>query len=346
MPAAGKQHVEADKRISLRDAVFIIKSGLPLFDATTEHGRLARRKDYKEYIAPNEQGRWKEIMQEKGSKYTAVATDRGVMLFSQTRIGEKALHTYLQECADNYFHPMKSTGMLRIYEVSSPTADVAAKADNYIDRLSRRDQRSDSAGLRYSRYGTDPDKMLSADVLIGAVCTEKYDMRPDFHDFDRFTGDNALKTDRKNYEIATLLYIAENGFADHLAADYFHPFDRMADFRPLAEKLGDTMRAKSENPQSEHDFGYAALQQEAKALARDMLESDYHIRDGEFALGQSAGKMLPSVPALRQQPVLRPAEAPAPTNRPTMKPSGTVAQQPVRRVPSVKSSRGKGHSVS
>ena len=314
----------------------IIKSGLPLFDPSTEHGKLTRRKDYKEFIAHNEQGRWKEFMRGKENRYTAVATDQGVMLFSQTRMGEKALHTYLQECAGNFFNPTRSTESLKIYEVVNPTADVAAKADNYIERVSRRDERSDSPGLFYSKHGTTPEKMLSPEILAGAVCTEKYDMRPDFHNFDRFTGDNTLKIDAKSYEIASLLYISENGYADHLATDYFHPFDHKADFKPLADKINDTMQAKGENPQSDHDFGYAALQKEAKTLAGDILESQYHIRDGEFALGQTRSNIIPLNRTVEQEHKPKIVEMAAERKRPVMKQPASAPKKAPRRVPAMK----------
>lgn len=345
LPAADKQQVQPAKTISLRDAVFLIKSGLPLFDPSTEHGKLARRKDYIEFIAHNEQGRWKEFMRGKENKYTAVATDQGVMLFSQTKMGEKALHSYLQEYAGNFFNPTRSTETLKIYEVTNPTADVAAKADNYIERVSRRDERSDSPDLVYSRYGAAPEKMLSPEILAGAVCTEKYDMRPDFHNFDRFTSDNTLKTDRQNYEIATLLYIAENGFANHLTTDYFHPFDHMDDFKPLVDKISDTMIAKGENPDSEHDFGYAALQKEAKTLAADILESQYHIRDGEFALGQTLGKIVQLNRTVEQEYKPKIVEMAAERKRPVMKQPASAPKKAPRRVPSMKSAP-KGPQVS
>lgn len=345
MPAAGKQGIVPARTVSLRDAVYVIKSGLPLFDASTEHGKLVRRKDYKEFLAHNEQGRWKEFMQGKQNKYTAVATDRGVMLFSQTKMGEKALHTYLQECADHFFNPTRSTETLKTYEVVNPAADVAAQADNYIDRASRRDERSDIPELRYSRYGETPEKLLPAEVIAGAVCHEKYDMRPDFHNFDRFTQENTLKTDRENYEIASLLYIAENGYANHLAADYFHPFGHMADFKALADKINDTQQAKSENPDSVHDFGYAALQKEAKTLAGDILESQYHIRDGEFALGQTRSRIVPLAPAQQTEQAPKIAAVPAPVKRPVIKEASPDTKKAPRRVPSIKPA-SKGPAIS
>ena len=91
--------------------------------------------------------------------------------------------------------------------------------------------------------------------------------------------------------MASLLYISENGYAGHVAADYFHPFSYEYEFRDLAEKLGDSIKARQSAPMSAHDFGYAALQTEAKVMARDILQSEFHITDGEFKLGGSINRM-------------------------------------------------------
>lgn len=45
------------------------------------------------------------------------------------------------------------------------------------------------------------------------------------------------------------------------------------------------MKARMNAPLSAHDFGYAALQREAKEMAADLLQSEFHITDGEFRLG-------------------------------------------------------------
>ena len=45
------------------------------------------------------------------------------------------------------------------------------------------------------------------------------------------------------------------------------------------------MKARMNAPLSAHDFGYAALQKEAREMAADLLQSEFHITDGEFRLG-------------------------------------------------------------
>ena len=70
-----------------------------------------------------------------------------------------------------------------------------------------------------------------------------------------------------------------------MAADKVHPFSYEYEFKELAEKLGDSLKARMNAPLSAHDFGYAALQKEAKEMAADLLQSEFHITDGEFRLG-------------------------------------------------------------
>ena len=144
--------------------------------------------------------------------------------------------------------------------------------------------------LRKSVCSFTPEKMSGKEMLVGAVCTGKYDLRPDFNNFDRLTKDFGLGISPRNYDVAALLYISENGYAGLMDADHFHPFSCQYEFKELAEKLGDSMKARREAPLSAHDFGYAALQMEAKTMARDILQSEFHITGGEFRLGGKANR--------------------------------------------------------
>lgn len=221
----------------------------------------------------------------KNQRMSAVATDEGVLFFSDSVKGVKARTTYLQYLADDFFNMTKGTETLKLYEIEIPMRSMAELADNCIDKLSKADLRRDDAQLRKSVCSFTPDKMVGQEMLVGAVCTGKYDLRPDYNNFDRLTKDFNLGISPRNYDVAALLYISENGYAGHVAADYFHPFSYEYEFRELAEKLGDCIKARLEAPLSAHDFGYAALQTDAKAMAHDILQAEFHITDGQFKLG-------------------------------------------------------------
>lgn len=229
----------------------------------------------------------------------AIATEAGVLLFSDTPKGIKARGSYLQHLTDGFFNLTKVPETLRMYEIDLPTKRVAELADNCIDKLSKADLRSEDTQLRRSIVSFTPNKFVDADVLEGAVCKDKFDLRPDFHNFDRFTKEFSLGISPRNYDVASLLYISENGYAGHVAADKFHPFSYQHEFKELAEKLGDSMKARQNAPLSAHDFGYASLQKEAKVMASEILQSDFHLRNGEFNL--SGRKVIPAIES-RQEP--------------------------------------------
>ena len=226
----------------------------------------------------------------ENQRMSAVATDEGVLLFSDSVKGMKARTTYLQHLADGFFNFSKKVETLKLYEIEIPMRQMVELADNCIDKLSKADLRKDDMQLRKSVCSFTPEKMSGKEMLVGAVCTGKYDLRPDFNNFDRLTKDFDLGISPRNYDVAALLYISENGYAGLMEADYFHPFSYQYEFKEVAEKLGDSMKARREAPLSAHDFGYAALQMEAKTMARDILQSEFHITDGEFRLGGKANR--------------------------------------------------------
>jgi hypothetical protein len=281
-----------ERQIPLPDAAYTLKAGLKLFSRRTSPAALQKDKQYKEFIRHNEAEGWnnEKLSGEKQRMY-AVATDEGVLFFSDSEKGMKARNSYLQHLADGFFNFSKGAETLKLYEIEAPMRQVAKLADNCIDKLAKSDLRSAGMQLRKSEFSFTEEKMAGKEMLEGAVCTDKYDLRPDYNNFDRLTKDFNLGISPRNYDVASLLYISENGYAGHVAADYFHPFSYEYEFRDLAEKLGDSIKARQSAPMSAHDFGYAALQTEAKVMARDILQSEFHITDGEFKLSRSINQV-------------------------------------------------------
>lgn len=209
----------------------------------------------------------------------------------------KARTTYLQHLADGFFNFSKKVETLKLYEIEIPMRQMVELADNCIDKLSKADLRRDDMQLRKSVCSFTPEKMSGKEMLVGAVCTGKYDLRPDFNNFDRLTKDFGLGISPRNYDVAALLYISENGYAGLMEADHFHPFSYQYEFKELAEKLGDSMKARREAPLSAHDFGYAALQMEAKTMARDIRNRSSTLQTGssgwvEKRIGHHKGQKL------------------------------------------------------
>ena len=186
----------------------------------------------------------------------------------------KTRNSYLQHLADSFFNFSKGVETLKLYEMEIPSRQVMELADNSIDKLAKSDLRNAGTQLRKSEFSFTKEKMAGKEMLEGAVCTDKYDLRPDYNNFDRLTKEFNLGISPRNYDVASLLYISENGYAGHVVADYFHPFSYEYEFRDLAEKLDDSIKAR----------------QEAKEMAADLLQSEFHITDGEFRLSGKANR--------------------------------------------------------
>ncbi|CAH2756399.1 hypothetical protein BUAKA3JSW_01288 [Bacteroides uniformis] len=291
VPAIHK-HKAAGKQIQLREAAYTLKAGLRLFSRRTSSASLQRDGRYREFIRHNETEGWNRgKLPDENRRVYAVATDEGVLFFSDSEKGMKARNSYLQHLADGFFNMTKGVETLKLYEMEIPSRQVAELADNCIDKLAKSDLRSADTQLRKSEFSFTSEKLAGKEMLEGAVCTDKYDLRPDYNNFDRLTKDFNLGISPRNYDVASLLYISENGYAGHVAADYFHPFSYEYEFRDLAGKLGDSIKARQSAPMSSHDFGYAALQMEARTMAKDILQSEFHIADGEFKLGGSISRV-------------------------------------------------------
>lgn len=236
------------------------------------------------------------------------------MFFSDTAKGEMARKTYFQHIADNFFNPLKNAESMKLYEIRLPSKQIVGLIDNCIDRFSPADLRSGQEQLKKSSYSFTAEKFSPAVLVEGAVCTDKYDLKPDFDNFDRLTRNFRLGVSPRNYDIASLLYIKEYGYASHISTDYFHPFSYEAEFKKIAEKMAECMQARHNSPLSEHDFGFHELVKQSKDLAKDFLKADFYISDGKFQIGRIAQDKLeeqqrqvnhvPSMPVNNKKKVL------------------------------------------
>lgn len=210
------------RQIPLRDAAYTLKTGLKLFSRRTSPAALQKDKQYKEFIRHNEAEGWNnERLSGEKQRVYAVATDEGVLFFSDGEKGMKARNSYLQHLANGFFNMTKGAETLKLYEIETPSRQVAELADNCIDKLAKSDLHSAGTQLNKSEFSFTPEKLAGKEMLEGAVCTDKYDLRPDYNNFDRLTKDFNLGISPRNYDVASLLYISENGYAGHVAADYF-----------------------------------------------------------------------------------------------------------------------------
>ena len=146
------------------------------------------------------------------------------------------------------------------------------------------DLKSEYPGLEKSRYSFTGEKRIPRSVLSEGVCSAAYSISPRYEDFERFVTGNRTQVSPGNYDLATLLYVAGNGYAASVADDGLHRFRHREFFSEVASKLRDCDRARMGSRQSTHDFGYGALQQQqqAREIAAGILRTEYNIQNGRF----------------------------------------------------------------
>lgn len=308
--AGGMDKTYSGRYIKLEDAVYAVRTGRSIFSPEVSYSALARDKRYKEFLQFNRQQRWRYPDYDTARKVYGVATDGGVLLFSDTLKGRKARTTYLQSLADRYFELPGRT--VRLCELTDPPQSVTEQADRCIVKLDKRDLKDTTPCFKRSEVDFSAERMAEPQVLGTAVCTGRYELQPDYLSFERFVKENKLEVSARNYDIASLTYIRENGYADHVSSDYFYPFSYQYRFDEVAAKLGDVLRARREHPGSEHDFGYAVLQREAKQIAAGVLRDEFRI-----GLTRQAGEKLTdaaelSLPAKTQSVMRLPVSSKSP----------------------------------
>lgn len=279
-PAFIRQGMPSPERaVSLRDAAFAISKGLSPLSSEGRRERLMRDAEYRKFSA-----HCARASPDDTPLYKVVASPQGTYLFSDTPKGRRAMHCYLQYVADRFFEIQPAGAALKVYELRHLPDRIAKMADNCIDKFVKSDLKSNDPGLEKSRYSFTEEKQLPEAIRSEGVCTGSYPISPRYEDFDRFVSDHRIHVSSANHDLAALLYIAENGYAAHIAEDGIHRFGYREYFDDMALKLRDCDRACTGNRQSTHDFGYRALQQQAREIAAGILRTEHHIEEGQFLL--------------------------------------------------------------
>lgn len=276
-PAFIRQNIHPEPAVSLRDAAFALSKGLSPLLSAGRREQLMRDPEYRRFST-----HCARASPDDAPLYRAVSSSLGTYLFSDTPKGRRAMYCYMQYMTDRFFEMRADADTLKIYELKHLPARIAAMADNGIDKFVKSDLKSDYPGLERSRYSFTEEKRIPTSILAEGVCSAAYSISPRYEDFSRFVAENRTQVSSENHDLATLSYIAENGYAAHIAEDGLHRFRHREFFAEVASKLRDCDRARMGSRQSTHDFGYGALQQQAREIAAGILRTQYNIQNGRF----------------------------------------------------------------
>lgn len=282
-PAFIRQDRPPEPAVSLRDAAFALSKGLSPLSPAGRREQLMRDPEYRRFTM-----HCVRTSPDDTPLYRAVTSSQGTYLFSDTPKGRRAMHCYMQYVTDGIFNMQSDADTMKIYELKHLPPQITAMADKSIDRFVKSDLKSDYPGLEKSRYSFTEEKQIPKSILSEGICAAAYPITPQYEDFNRFVSENRTHVSSGNHDLATLLYIAENGYAAPIADDGVHRFGYREFFSDVAAKLRDCDRARLGNRQSTHDFGYGALQQQAREIAAGILRTEYNIQDGRFLSGHNA----------------------------------------------------------
>ena len=250
-PAFIRQDIHPEPAVSLRDAAFALSKGLSPLSPAGRREQLMRDSEYRRFTM-----HCARTAPDDAPLYRAVTSSQGTYLFSDTPKGRRAMYCYMQYMTDRFFGMRTDADTLKIYELKHLPPRIAAMADKCIDKFVKSDLKSEYPGLERSRYSFTEEKWIPTSVLSEGVCSAAYSISPCYEDFKRFVAGNRTQVSSGNHDLATLLYIAENGYAASVADDGLHRFRHREFFSEVASKLRDCDRARMGNRQSTHDFGY------------------------------------------------------------------------------------------
>lgn len=171
----------------------------------------------------------------------AVETDKGILFFSDTVMGEAGFNAYLQYLTDHYFDNAKKD-CIHIYRISGD------------DNKSFFDENTDSCFIRIplipkGRPETESDFFdfdkavyIDKNILSDYKPIQRFEVKPETQAYQRFTESYSLQDTARNVNIKILLDIYENGVNAKLPLSHDPRFDFDEFFRiiydnqPLIQK--------------------------------------------------------------------------------------------------------------
>lgn len=142
----------------------------------------------------------------------AVETSRGMLFFSDTKVGRDGLKSFYRQLAGNYFWVHSEPGPVRQYSVSGLSDDIYP----FMDACYRKNSQNGKG--EYDFNDTVYSKGTFNDCKEWKLTFET-NMEPTSFEFLRLIEFAGCEASRNNADISKLLYLVENGFKRDLVSD-------------------------------------------------------------------------------------------------------------------------------
>lgn len=211
----------------------------------------------------------------------AIETSKGMLFFSDTKVGRNGLKSFYQQLSDNYFWVHSESGPVRQYSVHSLSYDFCP----LVDACCRK-----NPGKGKDEYDFD-NTVFSKDTFFDRkqwkLAFETY-MEPTASEFIRLNEFAGCKASRNNADISKLLYLTDHGFKKDImnAPD----FGYRSAFQQYATRINDCIN----NGQSSGQ-GLGGILDDMRTKANNILRTEFDVR-GHRSMERTLNDM--SVPFL------------------------------------------------
>lgn len=192
-----------------------------------------------------------------------IETSKGMLFFSDTKVGRDGLKGFYQQLADNYFWVHSEPGPVREYSTYDLSPDICPLVDACI--------RENDKGEKYG-YNMK-DAMSPKDMILNQEeweLTFETDMKPTSLEFSRLTEFARCSTSHNNADVSKLLYLMENGFKRDLAVDPAFGYQNV--FREYATRIDHCINGQSSGDE------LPDILDDLRWKAENILQTEFDVR--------------------------------------------------------------------
>ena len=193
----------------------------------------------------------------------AVETSKGILFFSDTKMGREGLKSFYQQLSGNYFWVHGEPGPVRQYNVNCLSDDICP----LVDACYRKNPQSGKGEYDFDNAVFSKEAFRDRKQWKLAFET---DMEPSASEFLRLNEFAGCPASRNNADISKLLYLMENGFKRDIINDPDFGYRNV--FQEYVTRIDDCINGQSSGPD------LSDVLDDMRWKAKNILLTDFDVR--------------------------------------------------------------------
>lgn len=193
----------------------------------------------------------------------AVETSKGILFFSDTKIGRDGLKFFYQQLSGNYFWVHSEPGPVRQYQINSLSDNIRP----LVDVCYRKNPQSGKGEYDFDETIFSKDTFRDRNQWRQMFETN---MEPTASEFLRLTEFAGCPASRNNADISKLLYLTENGFKRDIVGDT--DFGYRNAFQEYITRIDNCINGQSSG------LNLADVLDEMRRKAENILQTEFDVR--------------------------------------------------------------------